>query len=121
MGPHERTSSALKCARMVDDVGLGQVRKRGDEPTAAHTLCNLVDRRHGRSSTAITSNIDLSQWGRYLGDAVVTASILDGLAMHAIRIDVDGPSFRQHIAAGRDPERKKTLPRATTSPSDGAP
>lgn len=33
---------------IVDDVGLGQV-KRPDEPTAAHTLYNLIDRRHGRS------------------------------------------------------------------------
>lgn len=101
---------------IIDDVGLGQVRKRGDEPTAAHTLYNLIDRRHGHSSTAITSNIDLSQWGRYLGDAVVTAAILDRLAMHAIRIDVDGPSFRQHVAADRATKRKKkppTRPEAT--------
>lgn len=92
---------------IIDDVGLGQVRKHGDEPTAAHTLYNLIDRRHGCSSTAITSNIDLSQWGRYLGDAVVTAAILDRLAMHAIRIDVDGPSYRQHVAADRVTQRKK--------------
>jgi DNA replication protein DnaC len=86
---------------IIDDVGLGQVRQRDDEPTAAHTLFNLVDRRHGKLSTAVTSNIDLRQWGRYLGDATVAAAILDRLAMHAIRIDVDGPSYRQHVAAGR--------------------
>ncbi|MBK7537784.1 MAG: ATP-binding protein [Myxococcales bacterium] len=34
----------------------------------------------------------LSDWGRYLGDATLTAAILDRLAMHAIRIDIDGPS-----------------------------
>ena len=32
---------------IIDDVGLGQVKKRDDEPTAAHTLFNLIDRRHG--------------------------------------------------------------------------
>ncbi|MCC6904102.1 MAG: ATP-binding protein [Polyangiaceae bacterium] len=31
---------------VIDDVGLGQVRKRDDEPTAAHTLYDLLDRRH---------------------------------------------------------------------------
>lgn len=41
---------------IIDDVGLGQVKKRDDEPTAAHTLYHLVDRRHGKTSTAITSN-----------------------------------------------------------------
>jgi DNA replication protein DnaC len=75
---------------IIDDVGLGQVRQRDDEPTAAHTLFNLVDRRHGKLSTAVSSNIDLRQWGRYLGDATVAAAILDRMAMHAIRIDIDG-------------------------------
>jgi DNA replication protein DnaC len=86
---------------IVDDVGLGQVKKRGDEPTAAHTLYNLIDRRHDKVSTAITSNIALSEWGRYLGDATLTAAILDRIAMHAIRIDIDGPSYRQHVAKSR--------------------
>jgi len=84
---------------IIDDVGIGQVRKRADEPTAAHTLYNLIDKRHGHSSTAVTSNIQLSNWGRYLGDATVTAAILDRLAMQAIRIDIDGPSYRQSSGA----------------------
>jgi DNA replication protein DnaC len=95
-------------------VGLGQVKKRDDEPTAAHTLYNLVDRRHGRASTAVSSNIALSDWGKYLGDATLTAAVLDRLAMHAIHIDIDGPSFRQHLgeesakrrAADRGAKRK---------------
>jgi DNA replication protein DnaC len=92
---------------VIDDVGLGQVKKRGDEPTAAHTLYNLVDRRHGKASTAISSNIALSDWGRYLGDATLTAAILDRLAMHAIRIDIDGPSYRQHVAHVRATKRSR--------------
>lgn len=86
---------------IIDDVGLGQVKKRESEPTAAHTLFNLIDRRHGKASTAITSNIALSDWGRYLGDATVAMAILDRLAMLAIRIDIDGPSYRQHVAEQR--------------------
>lgn len=86
---------------IIDDVGLGQVKKRENEPTAAHTLFNLIDRRHGKVSTAITSNIALSDWGRYLGDATVAMAILDRLAMLAIRIDIDGPSYRQHVAEQR--------------------
>ena len=91
---------------IIDDVGLGQVRQQSDEPTAAHTLFNLIDRRHGKLSTAVTSNIDLREWGRYLGDATVAAAILDRLAMHAIRIDVDGPSYRQHVATERAGRRQ---------------
>lgn len=87
---------------VIDDVGLGQVRKHGDEPTAAHGLFNLLDLRHGRTSTALTSNIKLSDWGRYLGDATLAAAILDRLAMRALRIDIDGPSYRQHVAETRE-------------------
>lgn len=106
---------------IIDDVGLGQVRKSDDEPTAAHTLYNLVDRRHGKRSTAITSNIKLSEWGRYLGDATVTAAVLDRLVMNAIRVDINGPSYRQHLAAAMsasapldlEPEQSSTQPGGT--------
>jgi DNA replication protein DnaC len=96
--------------RIIDDVGLGQVRKRDEEPTGAHTLFNLIDRRHGRVSTALTSNIDLSHWGKYLGDATVAMAILDRLAMHGIRIDIDGPSYRQHVGAERAEKLGKRNP-----------
>lgn len=39
--------------------------------------------------------------GPYLGDAALTAAILERLAMHAIRINVEGPCFRQHVARSR--------------------
>lgn len=83
---------------VLDDVGLGQVPSHGDAPSAAHMLWNLIDRRHQQRPTAITSNIKLSAWGKYLGDATVTAAILDRLAMTAVRLDINGPSYRQHLA-----------------------
>jgi DNA replication protein DnaC len=100
---------------IIDDVGLGQVKKRDDEPTAAHMLFNLLDRRHGRLSTAVTSNIALSDWGRYLGDTTVAMAILDRLAMNAIRLDINGPSYRQHLAD----LRANKLAAANGQPADG--
>jgi DNA replication protein DnaC len=102
---------------VIDDVGLGQVKRRDDEPTAAHTLFNLVDRRHTHGSTAVTSNIKLSAWGKYLGDATLAAAILDRLAMHAIRIDIDGPSYRQQVARDRAKQRGAKLPNDDTEES----
>lgn len=89
---------------IIDDVGLGQLKRRDDEPTAAHMLFTLLDRRHMSASTAITSNIKLSAWGKYLGDATLTAAILDRLAANSIRIDIDGPSYRQFLARKRAQE-----------------
>jgi hypothetical protein len=36
-----------------------------------------------------------------VGGAAVSLMILDRLAMHAIRIDITGPSYRQHVAKSR--------------------
>ena len=101
---------------IVDDVGLGQVKKRDDEPTAAHTLFNLIDRRHGKTSTAFSSNIKLSAWGKYLGDATLAVAILDRVAMRAIRLDIDGPSYRQQVARDRAKERGAKLPDDSAEP-----
>ena len=79
---------------VIDDVGLGRVRRAADEPSAAHMLFALVDQRVGRASTALTSNIKLSAWGSYLGDAALTMAILDRMIHHATRIEIDGPSWR---------------------------
>ena len=86
---------------VIDDVGLGQLKRRDDEPTAAHMLFTLIDRRHSKSTTALTSNIKLSAWGKYLGDATLAAAVLDRLAATSIRIDISGPSYRQHLARQR--------------------
>lgn len=83
---------------VLDDVGLGQVPAHGDSPTAAHMLWSLIDLRHQRSTTAISSNVKLSEWGKYLGDPTITAAVLDRLAMTSVRLDIDGPSYRQHLA-----------------------
>lgn len=91
---------------VIDDVGLGQLKRRDDEPTAAHMLFTLLDRRNATATTALTSNIKLSAWGKYLGDATLAAAVLDRLAANSIRIDIDGPSYRQHLArlrAGAEP------------------
>lgn len=105
---------------VIDDVGLGQVKKRKDEPTAAHTLFDLLDRRHGKTSTAMSSNVNLSDWGRYLGDTTIAAAILDRVAMRAIRIDIEGPSYRQKVAEQRakaHQAKKKEKDRAPKSPA----
>jgi len=105
---------------VIDDVGLGQVKKREDEPTAAHTLYNLIDRRHAKTSTALTSNIKFTAWGRYLGDVHLAVATLDRLAMNAIRIDIDGPSYRQHVAEERAKRQRRTPPSKTPPPTDGS-
>ena len=113
-GTYERRMRAWCRAQVlvIDDVGLGQLKRRDDEPTAAHMLFTLLDRRHMTASTAITSNIKLSAWGKYLGDTTLAAAILDRLAANSIHIDIDGPSYRQHLARTRATEQGLEPPAA---------
>jgi DNA replication protein DnaC len=97
---------------IIDDVGLGQLKRRDEEATAAHMLFTLLDQRHNTASTALTSNIKLSAWGKYLGDATLAAAVLDRLAATASRIDIDGPSYRQFLA------RKRAQEQGLQTPSD---
>lgn len=73
---------------------------------------------HGRGSTAFTSNIKLSAWGRYLGDPTLAMAILDRLTMQAIRLDITGPSYRRHIAEERARKRGAKLPVDAPDPDD---
>ena len=79
---------------IIDDVGLGRIRRSDNEPTAAQMLFTLVDQRVGRASTMMTSNIKLSAWGSYLGDPALTMAILDRMIQRATRMEVEGPSWR---------------------------
>jgi DNA replication protein DnaC len=117
-GTYERRMRGWVRAKLlvIDDVGLGQLKRRGDEPTAAHMLFTLLDRRHMGVSTAITSNLALSAWGKYLGDATLAAAVLDRLSANSIRIHIDGPSYRQHLARLRAGGRLPVEPEEEASP-----
>jgi DNA replication protein DnaC len=91
---------------VIDDVGLGRVRRSHDEPTSAQMLFALVDQRVGRASTIVTSNIKLSAWGQYLGDPALTMAILDRMVHHATRIEIDGPSYRDKVSQSLNQSRR---------------
>lgn len=95
---------------VIDDVGLGQLKRRDDEPTAAHMLFTLLDRRHENASTALSSNIKLSAWGKYLGDTTLAAAVLERLVENSVRLDIDGPSYRQHLARKRAQANGQAIP-----------
>jgi DNA replication protein DnaC len=74
-----------------------------------------VDQRVGRASTALTSNIKLSSWGSYLGDAALTMATLDRMIHRATRIEIEGPSWRDKESQELDEKRdaRKRKPSAT--------
>ena len=79
---------------LIDELGFDRI-----EQQAAHNAClffKVIDARYGKSSTWMTTNIGFEALGDYLGDPVVTTSIVDRMVHHAIIISVEGPSYRIH-------------------------
>ena len=56
----------------------------------------MIEGRYCKNSTILTTNIDFKALGDYLGDPIITTSLVDRMVHHAIIINIDGPSYRIH-------------------------
>lgn len=106
---------------VIDDVGLGRIRHSDHEPTAAQMLFTLVDQRVGRVSTLLTSNIKLSAWGSYLGDATLTMAILDRMIHRATRMEFEGPSWRDKESKELNERRRADAHKRKSPPAGNGP
>ncbi|KAG0165475.1 hypothetical protein DFQ30_008389 [Apophysomyces sp. BC1015] len=71
--------------------------------SARRDLLELLDDRHGKRSTIVTSQIPVADWHAALGDPTLADAILNRLVHNAHRITLDGESMRK-------PENTLTLP-----------
>jgi hypothetical protein len=62
---------------IVDDLGMLKL-----PLTAAEELLEIIMRRYERSSTMLTSNRPVENWGKLLGDAAAVSAMLDRLLHH---------------------------------------
>jgi DNA replication protein DnaC len=63
----------------------------------AHLLFKVVDERYQLNRSLIfTTNVEEKAWAEYLGDPISTRAILDRIFHHAVKIEIRGPSYRQH-------------------------
>jgi DNA replication protein DnaC len=58
-------------------------------------LLEILDDRHNRRSTLVTSQLPIEQWHDYIGEPTIADAILDRLVHNAYRLDLDGPSMRK--------------------------
>ncbi len=80
---------------VIDDLGMRKL-----PATAAEDLLELVMRRHERSSTLMTSNRPVEDWGKLLGDVPAVTAMLDRLLEHGhvLRCGPRSWRLRQHAA-----------------------
>src|ERR1700692_407950 len=73
-------------------------RRLGLEPldaAARHDLLEILEERHGRRSTMITSQLPVDRWHEIIGDPTYADAILDRLVHNAHRIELAGESMRR--------------------------
>lgn len=76
---------------LIDDWGLAKL-------TAAQRrdLLEVLDDRHNRKSTLVTSQLPVEHWHKIIGDPTLADAILDRLVHHAYRINLKGESMRKN-------------------------
>ena len=89
---------------LVDDLGYDPIEQ--EQAREAQLLYKVLEARHGKLSTIITSNLPIDAWADYLGDHYLTVALLDRLLYHGTAITIEGPSYRlaQHKARHRRPD-----------------
>ena len=74
---------------VVDEIGYLPVNQEG-----AMLFFQLINARHERASTVLTSNKGFEEWGSVLGDEVMAAALIDRLLHHCHVVNIRGNSFR---------------------------
>ena len=75
---------------ILDDFGLAPL-----DTNSRLMLLEIMEDRHGRRSTLITSQLPVSQWYEVLEEPTVADAILDRLVHTAHRIELSGESMRK--------------------------
>jgi DNA replication protein DnaC len=61
-------------------------------------LLELLEDRHGRRATLVTSQLPVDHWHQALGDPTLADAILDRLVHNAYKITLTGDSMRKRLA-----------------------
>ena len=77
---------------ILDDFGL-----QSFDNHAREALMDIIDDRHGKSSTIIASQIPVSSWYDIIGESTIADAILDRIVNSSHRIKLEGESLRKTI------------------------
>jgi len=81
---------------IIDDLGMRKL-----PHTAAEDLLEIVMRRYERTSTLLTSNRPVEDWGKLLGDTAAVTAMLDRLLHHAHVLTCGPKSWRTRLHTER--------------------
>ena len=98
LGELRKYRATLKAADLlvIDDLFLRKL-----APNAGDELADIIMSRYEKSSTLITSNREIDDWGKLLGDVVIVTPLLDRLMHHGNLLKFAGKSWRLKESADR--------------------
>ena len=90
-GRHARLLKSLARVELLilDDWGLSPLTS-----AQGRDLLEIVDDRHGRASTIVTSQVPVAHWHELIADPTIADAILDRLVHTAHRLALDGETLR---------------------------
>jgi DNA replication protein DnaC len=83
------SSIARKDVLLIDDFGLSPL-----TDDQRHDLLEIIEDRHDKRSTMITSQLPIKHWHEIIGDPTIADAILDRLVHCAHEIALDGETMR---------------------------
>jgi DNA replication protein DnaC len=83
---------------IIDEFGFEKL-ERKEVSDALSLLYKVIDGRNRRSSTAVITNVNMSDWSDYLGDPPMTMALLDRVMDRSIQIPFKGKSGREPIGS----------------------
>ena len=87
---------------LLDDFGIA---KLTDEQR--RDLLELIDERHNRKTTIVTSQLPIKLWHEVIGDKTLADAILDRLVHNSYRIELRGESMRKILSESKIEEKKE--------------
>ncbi len=86
---------------ILDDFGIQPF----DQPSRT-ALMEIIEDRHGKRSTIITSQLPIKQWYEVIGETTVADAILDRILNNAQRIELKGESLRRKMDKKKEKENE---------------
>jgi DNA replication protein DnaC len=87
---------------IIDDLGMRKL-----PASAAEDLLEIVMRRYERTSTLLTSNRPIDDWGKLLGDTAAVTAMLDRLLHHGHVLKCGPRSWRTKMQLPEDDKNEK--------------
>ena len=75
---------------LIDDFGIQPL-----DAQSRTALMEIIEDRHGKSSTIITSQVPINKWHEIIGEQTIADAILDRIVHDAHRLEMKGESLRR--------------------------